>query len=182
MTSQIRGKFGLLTMVVIALLATAIAPGMTALAQQTMSGLALSGDEPIQIESDKLSVKDEEGRAIFTGNVKVVQGKTTMQSGNMTVFYAKDGGSASAGTSQIDRIVVGGKVYIKTEEQEATADDGVFDMKSDTVILTGDKVVLTDGSNVFVGCKLTVLMQSGEAKLDSCGGRVRIQLDPKSNK
>lgn len=177
-----RGRFGLSAIAGLILLSTAIGFGAPALAQQTMSGLALSGDEPIQIESDKLSVKDEEGKATFTGNVKVVQGKTTMQSGNMTVFYAKDGGSASAGTSQIDRILVGGKVYIKTEEQEATADDGVFNMKTDTVVLTGKKVVLTDGSNVFVGCKLTVFMSSGEARLDSCGGRVRIQLDPKSNK
>ena len=165
---------------VVMLLATAI----FAQAQQTtsgrMSGLALSGDDPIQIESDKLSVKDEEGKAVFTGNVKVVQGKTTMQSGIMTVYYAKDGGTASAGTSDIDRIVVGRKVYIRTEEQEATADDGVFNMATDTVVLTGERVVLTDGDNVFVGCKLTVLMASGEAKLDSCGGRVRIQLDPKS--
>lgn len=181
MTWQFRRTCGLSMIIGSALLATAIVATAPAWAQQTMSGLALSGDEPIQIESDKLSVKDEEGKAIFTGNVKVVQGKTTMQSGNMTVFYAKDGGSPSAGTSQIDRILVGGKVYIKTEEQEATADDGVFNMKTDTVVLTGDKVVLTDGSNVFVGCKLTVLMQSGEARLDSCGGRVRIQLDPKSN-
>lgn len=177
-----RGRFGLSAIAGLILLTTAIGFGAPALAQQTMSGLALSGDEPIQIESDKLSVKDEEGKATFTGNVKVVQGKTTMQSGNMTVYYAKDGGSASAGTSQIDRILVGGKVYIKTEEQEATADDGVFNMKTDTVVLTGKKVVLTDGSNVFVGCKLTVFMNSGEARLDSCGGRVRIQLDPKSNK
>lgn len=178
---QFGGKTGLSRIVGLALLAMVLGVGTPSLAQQTMSGLALSGDEPIQIESDKLSVKDEEGKAIFTGNVKVVQGKTTMQSGNMTVFYAKDGGSPSSGTSQIDRILVGGKVYIKTEEQEATADNGVFNMKTDTVILTGEKVVLTDGSNVFVGCRLTVLMESGEAKLDSCGGRVRIQLDPKSN-
>jgi len=147
-----------------------------------MSGLALSGDEPIQIESDRLQVNDEEGKATFTGNVNVVQGDTQMQSGVMTVYYAKDGGSISAGTSQIDRILVDDRVYIKTEEQEATADNGVFDMNADTVELTGERVVLTDGGNVFIGCKLTVFMQTGEARLDSCGDRVRIQLDPQSNK
>jgi len=47
-------------------------------------------------------------------------------------------------------------------------------------VLTGKQVVLSDGPNVFKGCKLTVQMASGQAKLDSCGGRVEIMLDPKS--
>jgi len=147
-----------------------------------LSGLSLSGDEPIQIESDKLEVADENGTATFTGNVKVVQGNTLMQSGNMVVHYARDGGTASDGSSQIDRIDVDGKVYIKSEKQEATADRGVFNMKTEIVELIGKRVVLSEGKNVFVGCKLTVFMKTGEAKLDSCGGRVRIQLDPKSRK
>ena len=41
-------------------------------------------------------------------------------------------------------------------------------------------MVLTDGPNVFTGCQLTVHMATGEAQLDACGGRVQIQLDPKS--
>ena len=58
-----------------------------ALAQATtsqMDGLKLSSDEPIQIESDKLEIHDKEHTADFTGNVKVVQGKTTLQAGHMT--------------------------------------------------------------------------------------------------
>ncbi|MCP4318437.1 MAG: LPS ABC transporter substrate-binding protein LptA [Hyphomicrobiales bacterium] len=155
-----------------------------------LDGLALSGDKPIQIESDKLQVQDDKGTATFSGNVKVVQGNTIMQSGHMIVYYAKDDGSATTGTSEIDRIDVRGKVYIKSDNQEATADKGVFDMKAETVELTGDRVVLSEGDNVLVGCKLTVFMQSGEARLEGCGGRVggsaggrvKMQLDPKSRK
>ncbi len=167
------------------LLSLGIIAAAPASAQQTtasrMSGLALSDDQPIQIESDRLQVLDAEGKAVFSGNVRVVQGATQMRSGEMTVYYAKDGGDIAAGTSQIDRIDVTDDVYIKTEEQEATADSGSFDMRTEVVELSGEKVVLTDGENVFVGCKLTVFMKSGEARLDSCGDRVRIQLDPQSN-
>ena len=53
-------------------------------------------------------------------------------------------------------------------------------MASQTFVLSGKQVVLSEGANVFKGCKLTVLMATGEAKLDSCGGRVEIMLDPKS--
>ncbi|WP_064693585.1 LptA/OstA family protein [Rhizobium aegyptiacum] len=167
----------------------------------TMSGMKLSNDQPIQIESDKLEIHDQEHTALFTGNVKVVQGTTTLQSGKMTVYYkdkaAKPGAGAAAqpdakpeqsaslasGSADIDRILVTDKVYLVSGTQTATADDGSFDMASQTFILTadqGNKVILSDGPNVFTGCKLTVHMQTGQAQLESCGGRVQIQLDPKS--
>ncbi len=155
-----------------------------------IEGLALSGDKPIQIESDQLQVQDEKGTATFSGNVKVVQGDTVMQAGFMTVHYARDGGgSAATGSSQIDRIDVRDKVYIRSDNQEATADQGVFNMKSEVVELTGKQVVLSQGDNVLVGCKLTVFLKTSEARVELCpnatgtsGGRVRMQIDPGSRK
>jgi lipopolysaccharide export system protein LptA len=184
-----------------------------------MPGLQLSKDQPIQIESDKLEIHDQDSTAVFTGKVNVVQGTTTMQAGKMTVFYKKKppaddaakGGTAAktdaaakpdttasadakkadakkpagtdsvvSGDADIDHILVSDKVYIVSGTQTATADNGSFDMAAQLAILKGDKVVLTDGPNVFTGCMLTVHMNTGEAQLDSCGGRVQIQLDPKS--
>ncbi|MDI7864744.1 LptA/OstA family protein [Rhizobiaceae bacterium n13] len=170
-----------------ALLAGAFALGMaaTAGAQNTksnMEGLKLSNDQPIQIESDKLEIREQENLALFTGNVKVVQGTTTLQAGKMTVYYRGEGTSVASGDADIDRILVDDKVFLSSGTQQATADSGSFDMASQTFVLKGDKVVLSEGQNVFVGCQLTVLMASGEATLESCGGRVQIQLDPKSQK
>ena len=176
------------------------AAGAGAQQAATMSGMKLSNDQPIQIESDKLEIHDQEHTALFTGNVKVVQGTTTMQSGKMTVYYkdkaakpAADGAqpaaqpdqsaSLASGSADIDKILVTDKVFLSSGTQTATADDGNFDMASQTFILTadeGNKVILSDGPNVFTGCKLTVHMQTGQAELESCGGRVQIQLDPKS--
>ncbi|OHV26813.1 LPS ABC transporter substrate-binding protein LptA [Rhizobium sp. RMa-01] len=177
-----------------------MAPGAGAQQAATMSGMKLSNDQPIQIESDKLEIHDQEHTALFTGKVKVVQGTTTMQSGKMTVYYkdkaakpAADGAqpaaqpqqsaSLASGSADIDKILVTDKVLLTSGTQTATADDGAFDMASQTFILTadqGNKVILSDGPNVFTGCKLTVHMQTGQAELESCGGRVQIQLDPKS--
>ncbi|OCI96960.1 cell division protein DivIVA [Rhizobium sp. AC27/96] len=167
-----------------------------------MPGLAISKDQPIQIESDKLEIHDAESQAVFTGNVKVVQGTTTMQAGKMTVFYKKkqptdanapkpadnpvakvakeQNESLVSGNANIDHILVTDKVYLVSGTQTATAEDGSFDMTNQLAVLKGKKVVLTDGPNVFTGCQLTVHMATGEAQLDSCGGRVQIQLDPKS--
>lgn len=157
-----------------------------------LTGLKISGDQPIQIESDRLEVREAESTAIFTGNVSVVQGETLLKSGRMTVYYAKTDANAGAsggtsamtqGASNIDRLEVDGKVYVKSAEQVATGDKGTFDMATETMVLTGKEVVLTEGDNVIVGCKLTVTMTTGLAKLDGCGngaGRVKMLLQPKS--
>jgi len=156
-----------------------------AFAQNTasnMQGVKLSGDQPIAIGSDQLEIRDQERKAYFTGNVKVVQGTTTLQAGKMTVNYKGEGSSLTSGDANIEKIFVDNNVYLTSETQKATADHGEFDMAAQTFILTGKQVVLSEGTNVFTGCKLTVLMNTGQAKLESCGGPVRIMLDPKSQK
>ena len=155
----------------------------TAHAQTTtsqMEGLKLSGDQPIQIQSDQLEIKEQEKKAYFTGNVQVVHGTTTMKAGKMTVLYTGEGGSVTSGSANIDKIFLDETVFLTSGTQQATAEKGEFDMKSQTFVLSGKQVVLSEGPNVFKGCKLTVLMETGQAKLDACGGRVEILLDPKS--
>ena len=88
--------------------------------------------------------------------------------------------SMTGGNADIDKIYLDDTVLLNSGTQQATADQGEFDMASQTFILTGDQVVLSEGPNVFKGCKLTVYMETGEARLDACGGRVEILLDPKS--
>ena len=161
-----------------ALLTLAAVP---AYAQTSSTGIKLDGDKPIQIESDKLEVREQENKAIFTGNVSVVQGETLMKAGLMTVFYAKGGGSSASGSQQIDRLEVANKVYIKSAAQVATGDEGTFDVKSNTFTLKGKEVVLTDGGNVVKGGLLVVNTTTGRSQLDSCGGssgRVKVQLAP----
>jgi len=148
-----------------------------------VSGLRLDGDQPIQIESDKLEVREQDNVAIFTGNVTVTQGPTVLKSGRMTVHYAKDGGSATTGSSKIERLLVDNKVYVKSDKQVATGDAGEFNLKTDVLTLSGSKVVLSEGPNVLVGCKLTVQMKSGRAQVDGCAGqqkRVIMSITPGS--
>ena len=182
----------------------AAAPAFAQTAQTNMSGLKLSGDKPIQIESDKLEVRQEENLAIFTGNVRVVQGPTLLKAGLLKVYYIKDAaagkngakststsasmaGPALGGSTNIDHLEVDGTVYLKSDDQVATGDRGTFDMKSQVLVLTGSKVVLTQGDNILTGCKLTVQMKSGLANVDGCAksgssGRVMMSISPDSTK
>ncbi|MBP2235857.1 lipopolysaccharide export system protein LptA [Sinorhizobium kostiense] len=164
--------------------ALAIASGASAQATSSrMQGMQLSNDKPIQIESDKLEIKDPESKAIFTGNVKVVQGTTTLQAGSMTVFYkTSEGATITSGDADIDRIEVSDRVFLSSGTQKATGDSGSVNLTTQKLVLKGDRVVLSEGNNVFVGCQLNVQMNTGEAQLEACGGRVQIQLDPQSRK
>src|SRR3954452_16456540 len=84
-----------------AALALALIASGDALAQGAMSGVpnAMQGfsqnrDQPIQIEAASLEMRDKKKEATFSGNVKVVQGDTTMTSKSLVVFY--DSGPAPA--------------------------------------------------------------------------------------
>ncbi|RCS25208.1 LPS ABC transporter substrate-binding protein LptA [Phyllobacterium salinisoli] len=185
-----------------ALLAAMTAFAAPALAQQAVpfGGLNLSnGKEPVQINADRLEMRDKEGLAIFTGNVSVVQGQTVLKSGKMTVYFskaaekdAKSGDKTAAaqpqaapglGAAGIDHLEVSDKVYLKSGTQVATGDSGTYDAKTQTMTLVGKKVVLSDGENVATGCKLTANTGTSRAFLESCKGqpgRVSIILAPKS--
>jgi lipopolysaccharide export system protein LptA len=115
-----------------------------------------------------------------------VQGPTTLRAARMKIFYARDGGgSATTGTANIERLEAEGGIYVKSGEQVATGDRGTFDGRTEVLELSGKEVVLSEGENVIVGCKLTVQMKTGQATLESCrdggsGGRVRMLLTPGS--
>ncbi|AZO11484.1 MULTISPECIES: LptA/OstA family protein [unclassified Mesorhizobium] len=156
-------------------------------ATSQMPGLKLSGDQPIQIESDKLEVRQADSVAVFSGNVTVTQGPTLLKAGKMTVYYVKDpnapkgaaaGASAMTGAGNIDHLVVENRVYIKSNDQIATGDTGTFDMKTQVLVLSGNEVVLSQGDNVLKGCKLTVQMKSGLGNVDGCGKRVMMSFTP----
>ena len=74
-------------------------------AQSTMTGVpnAMQGfsqnrDQPIQIEAASLEMRDKKKEATFSGNVKVIQGDTTMTSKTLVVFYESSGQGAAPAT------------------------------------------------------------------------------------
>src|ERR1700726_4215152 len=59
-----------------------------------MQGFSQNRDQPIQIESATLEMRDKKKEATFSGNVKVVQGDTTMTSKILVVFYESNSNSS----------------------------------------------------------------------------------------
>ena len=139
---------------------------------QDFSG-AFSGmqdtDKPIQIESDRLEVKDKEGIALFTGNVHVVQGSTILKAKRLKVVYAKGGKGPNGNLKYLE---ASGKIAVRSGDQRVTANKGEFNMEKQTVRLSGD-VIITQGSNVVSGCILEVDLDTSSAVLKPCADQKR---------
>jgi lipopolysaccharide export system protein LptA len=150
--------------------------------------------EPISIEADQLEVFDRDQRAVYRGNVVVVQGDTTMKSGEMVVHYARGqqagddaaarpaaGAPAGPGGTTVRRVEAFGGVSIISKDQVATGREGIFDRENNRVILIGD-VSLAQGGNVTKGERLNYDLTTGQATVEAraSAGRVRSLLVPGS--
>ena len=154
-----------------------------------MQGFSQNRDQPIQIEAASLEMRDKKKEATFSGDVKVVQGDTTMKSKTLVVFY--DGGDAApaagakagapkapikaaqpgpGGSSSIRRLEARGSVVVTQKDQVVTGETAVFDTKANSVTMLGG-VVLTKGKNVLRGDRLVVDMTTGVSRVE--GGRVQ---------
>lgn len=155
-----------------------------AAAQLSGDGFALSGDQPVQVDGDRLEVLENEGLAVFEGNVRVVQGPTVLRTGKLVIHYARGSdGSVTTGGAQIDRLEATGGVNIQSENRVATGERGTFDMASEMLTLSGSRVTLSEDGNVATGCKLTVDMRANRSKLEGCGdgaSRPTILLQPQN--
>ena len=161
-----------------------------------LQGFSQNRDQPVHIEAATLEVRDKQKQATFSGDVRVKQGDTGLRCKSLVVFYEQDGETADqsktlqaatpgpGGEQRIKRLEARGGVIVTQKEQTATGDLGIFDMKSNTVTLTGNPVVMTQGQNVLRGEKLVVDLTSGTSRVESnkgSQGRVQGLFLPGSN-
>jgi lipopolysaccharide export system protein LptA len=182
-------------LIVAPLIATAaIAQTLT----NTFGGLSESSKDPIDIESDVLVVRDKEKYATFKGNVKAVQGTTTLRARELKVYYVGGDSLASGGKAQADgqaapapapetkvadakgeagkgqdtqitKIEAMGEVVITSDDdQTTTSDSALYDLPAQLVTVSGN-VVLTQGENVLKGDRLVIDLKTGESRFEHSG-------------
>ena len=152
--------------------------------------------EPISIEADKLDYFDKQQKAIYTGNVVVIQGDSKMTCSAMTIFMekapdappaaaaanaspsAQPGDAAAAGpsasSSRVKHLDATGPVTILSKTQVATGDTASYDKAQNKVWLINN-VTLSDGGNVTKGDKLTYDLTSGQATVDTGSAANRVK-------
>jgi lipopolysaccharide export system protein LptA len=164
-----------------------------------MQGFSQNRDQPIHIEAPVLEVRDKKKEATFSGNVKVVQGDTTLTSETLVVFYeatpAPDPAPAAnskaaaksappmqsatagpGGNSSIKRLEARGSVVVTQKDQVVTGETAVFDTKTNLITMLGG-VVLTQCKNVLRGDRLLVDMTTGVSRVESDNGKVQAMVD-----
>jgi lipopolysaccharide export system protein LptA len=159
---------------------------------------AQNQDQPVQIDAKSLEVRDKQKTATFFGDVRVVQGDTTMRCKTLVVFYGEEIGiggdkpvvraKTTTGTvpggQNIRRIEARGDVTVTSRDQNASGDLGVYDLHSKTITLTGN-VVVSQGKNVIHGERVVVDTVTGNARVEAAPGasqgRVRALIIPNND-
>ena len=141
---------------------------------EAFKGFSAESQDPIQIEADRLEIRDKEKVAVYAGNVRVRQGETILKTAQLRVFYTGEATGVTPGSS-VSRIEASNRVVVQSGSQTASGDKAVFEMAADRVTLTGN-VVLTEGDNIVRGEKLVVDLKSRKARME--GGRVQTILTP----
>jgi lipopolysaccharide export system protein LptA len=188
-------RMRLLLMIALALITPGASPHAQPAAQpasqgppNALQGFSQNRDQPVHIEAATLEVRDKQKEATFSGDVRVKQGDTGMRCKSLVVFYEQGGETADktktmqaatpgpGGEQRIKRLEARGGVVVTQKDQTATGELGIFDMKSNTVTLTGNPVVMTQGQNVLRGERLIVDMTSGVSRVESGkNGQGRVQ-------
>ena len=190
--------------VALVLLILAGAPALAQTMTNNFGGFSQNSGEPIDIESDVLVVHDAKKYATFKGNVKAVQGTTTLRARELDVHYVGGGGDTLTGGApsqgaaqpaagvglgeesgtQISQIEARGSVIINSEKDQTTTGDwALYDVPTQ-IVSVGGNVVLTQGKNVLKGDRLIIDLKTGESRFENqdrtvAGGRIRALFVPK---
>ena len=138
-------------------------------------------NQPININASSFAGSQDSGKIVFTGSVTLDQGTFKADGAQATGYTDPDD------TSQWQRVVLTGSPahFQQTQDsgtlvhgQGATID---YRVSENTVILTGNAVVVQQGKGEFHGEKLVYNTDTGEIQgTPASGGRVHITLQPRS--
>lgn len=145
---------------------------LSAVGQEVDFAFGASGqdtDGPVEVTADSLSVNQEDGQAVFSGNVRAVQGDMKLSAERVLVVYSDD-------QARISRLEASGGVTVVSGADAAEARTADYDIDAGEIVLRGD-VVLVQGENTMNAQNMTVDLNTGAARM---GGRVRTIMNPEN--
>lgn len=131
-------------------------------AQVNFGGLQNDPDAPIEVTSNQLEINQDEGWAIFTGDVIVGQGDMRLYAPWVKVFYTEGGGD-------IERVEAKDGVTLINGPEAAEGETAVYTLSDSMVVMVGN-VLVTQGGSAVSGDRLRANLETGEAQVE---GRVR---------
>ncbi len=120
---------------------------------------------PIEVTADNLNVDQNDGTAVFTGNVVIGQGTMRLSAPEVLVIYQES-------QSEIESLKASGGVILVSGEDAAEAVTADYNLETGLIAMQGN-VLLLQGPNAISAEEMTVNTRSGTAKMS---GRVKTVL------
>ena len=159
-------KFLLLPVFLISFATSAMAQG-TGVAFGT---IRQDTNQPVEVTADNLSVDQDTGVAIFTGNVLIGQGEMRLSAARVLVVYRSNGDG-------IQRLEATGGVTLVSGPDAAEAERADYNIDDGTIVMSGN-VLLAQGRSALSADRMSVRLADGTAQMS---GRVKTILQPSGN-
>ena len=117
---------------------------------------------PVEVTSDTLSVDQDSGTAVFSGNVVIGQGEMRLSAARVLVVY-------NEGQSAIDRMEATGGVTLVSGPDTAESERADYSITDGVIVMSGN-VLLDQCLNALMADRMTVQLTDGTAQMS---GRVR---------
>ena len=121
--------------------------------------------QPVEVTADNLSVNQNDGTAIFSGNVLIGQGAMRLSAPKVQVYYDEAG-------KRIQRMIATGGVTIVSGDDAAEASTAEYNIDGGSIQLRGD-VLLVQGASAITSEQMDIDIESGTARMQ---GRVKTVL------
>lgn len=138
-------------------------------AQVAFGNTQQNSDLPVEVSADNLAVNQNDGTAVFTGNVLIGQGEMRLSAPRVLVVYLED-------QSGIERMQASGGVTLVSGDDAAEAANADYNIQTGLIEMQGD-VLLVQGPNALTADRMFVDTRAGTARMS---GRVKTVLQPEN--
>ena len=141
--------------------------------------LEMAGGDLVKARDSLEYWQDFEGRpvAVARGDASMTSGDRLIEAETLTASFTED----AAGERALDRVDALGDVRIRTPNEFARGNEGIYYAIDQLAVLAGD-VKITQGANQLNGDRAEVDLETGVSRLlPGSGGRVKGLLAPRGN-
>lgn len=139
--------------------------GLAQSGQVAFGNIQENANLPIEVTADNLDVNQNDGTAVFTGNVMIGQGDMRLSAPEVLVVYLEN-------QSGIEQLRATGGVTLVSGEDAAEAAVADYNLETGLINMRGN-VLLIQGANAVASEAMTVNTRSGTANMS---GRVKTVL------
>jgi lipopolysaccharide export system protein LptA len=137
----------------------------------TIAAENVSPEGPIDITAERLDADEQNGTAVFSGQVIAKRGDMTVYAETLTLYRVGT-------TKQLERIEASGGVRIVQQDRVGTAQRARYELAEEKLILSGDAHV-QQGQNQVSGDEIILFVEENRSLVKSGeDGRVRAVFFP----